>query len=153
MPPSQYLTGVWAAKLRLNGVQSVSANGLNAATGYTQVRTNSGSTVVLRLAAVSWPDGNIYRFQFISPPAAARQNDPGFMETLRSFRKLSSREAAGFKPFVVRPYKVKRGDTVASVAGKLPFDKLTEERLRVLNGLDGGQQLTPGTWIKVVAAR
>jgi len=95
----------------------------------------------------------MYRFQFISPTSLARQNDPGFMETLRSFRKLSSREARRLKAYRIRPYKVRRGDTVARVSQKLPFDTLAEERLRVLNGLDANQQLTAGSWIKIVATR
>ncbi len=150
--PGQYLTGVWAPKLRLQGVQQLQVNGLDAATGFAQVRTDSG-TVGLRLGVVAWPDGTMYRFQFISPASLARQNDPGFMETLRSFRQLSSSEANQLMPLRIRPYKVRRGDTLASVASQLPFTNLAEDRLRVLNGLTANQQLTAGQWIKVVSAR
>lgn len=152
IPPDQYLTQVWAPKLGLRGVQRATVNGLTAATGYAQARTNSGNAFV-RLGAIAWPDGTIYRFQFVAPAANARQADSGFLETLRSVRQLSAKEAAALKPYRVRPYQVRRGDTVASVAAKLPFDRLAEERLRVLNGLGPQDGLTAGDWIKIVSER
>lgn len=150
--PAQYLTGTWALKLQLKGVQQFKVAGLDAATGYTQLRSNSG-IIGLRLAAVAWPDGRMYRFQFFAPVAKAQQYDQAFLDTLRSVRQLSSGEAAALKPLRIRPYQVRKGDTISSISSKLPFDKLAEERFRVLNGLDANQQLTAGTWIKIVEAR
>ncbi len=151
IPPAQYLSAVWASGLNLQGLQSLTVNGLNAATGYARVRTDQGD-VALRLGAVAWPDGTMYRFQFISPLSSARQNDPAFVETLRSFRQLSAGEAAALKPLRVRPYRVKSGDSLAGIARRLPFDKLADERLRVLNGLKPNESLAAGRWIKIVTA-
>jgi predicted Zn-dependent protease len=150
--PEDYLTKQWAPKLRLQGVEQVRANGLKAATGYTQVRTNSG-TSALRLAVISWPDGRVYRLQMLAPPDKFRQYDPAFKAAITSFRQLSASEAGALKPYRVRPYRVRRSDTVASLSARLPFTKLAEERFRVLNGLNETDTLRPGTWIKTVAAR
>ena len=89
----------------------------------------------------------------MAPVARAQQYDQAFLDTLRSIRQLSSAEAAALKPLRIRPYQVRKGDTISSISSKLPFDKLAQERFRVLNGLDANQQLTAGTWIKVVEAR
>ncbi len=151
IPPDQYLASVWAPKLNLQGLQLATANGLQAGTGYAQVRTQSGN-VGLRLGAVAWPDGHMIRIQFIAPIAQARKYDPGFLETLGSFRQLSAAEAASLKPWRVRPYQVRKGDTVAGIAAKLPFTKLAEDRLRVLNGLGPSDTLAAGSWIKIVSA-
>lgn len=151
IPPDQYLASVWAPKLNLQGLQRIPANGLQTGTGYSQVRTQSGNAG-LRLGAVAWPDGHMIRIQFIAPVAQARKYDPGFLEMLGSFRQLSPGEAASLKPWRVRPYQVRKGDTVAGIAAKLPFTKLAEDRLRVLNGLGPSDTLAAGTWIKIVSA-
>jgi predicted Zn-dependent protease len=150
--PDRYLTEVWAPKLRLQGVHRIRVNGLDAATGYAQARSSSGN-VGVRLAAVVWPNGQIYRFQFMAPAEAFRSRDGGFVETLNSFRRLSAAEAAAFKPYRIRPYRVQSADTVESLARRLPFDDYAAERLRVLNGLGEREQVQPGSWIKMVSAR
>ena len=95
----------------------------------------------------------MFRFQFTVPPNKASQYDPGFQDTLRSLRKISSREAGRYKPLRIRPYRVRRGDTVARLASRLPFSKLAEERFRVLNGLADGEQVKAGQWVKMVSTR
>ena len=151
MPPDEYLATRWAPKLNLQGLQRGTANGLTVGTGYTQVRSQRGNAG-LRLGAVAWPDGHMIRVQFIAPIAQARKHDPGFLAMLGSFRQLSASEAAGLKPWRIRPYQVRQGDTVAGLAAKLPFTKLAEDRLRVLNGLGPADTLAPGAWIKMVSA-
>jgi predicted Zn-dependent protease len=147
--PSQYLTQ-WTSGARLQGREDFTTHGLPGATGYAQARTNSG-TALLRLAAIAWPDGRIYRFQFLAPASKANQYDPEFKQVLQSFRQLSTKEAAALRPDRIHPYRVRSGDTVSSLARRLPFDKLAEERLQVLNGLNSGTSLAPGTWIKMVS--
>lgn len=149
---AQYLTSQWAPKLNLQNVQRLRVNGLDAATAYKTLKGSRGS-VGLRLGVIRWADGRMFRFQFTVPPNKASQYDPGFQDTLRSLRKISSREAGRYKPLRIRPYRVRRGDTVARLASRLPFSKLAEERFRVLNGLVDGEQVKAGQWVKMVSTR
>jgi len=150
--PVRFIAQQWAPKIPLQNLREYSENGLRGATGYAQVRTNRGAAF-LRLAAVAMPDGRMYRFQFLAPASRAQQADREFQEVLQSFRRLSAEEARTQKPYRIYPYQVRRGDSIAGLAAKLPFERLAEERLRVLNGLDNGKIFQPGLWIKMVAAR
>jgi predicted Zn-dependent protease len=75
-----------------------------------------------------------------------------YRETTYSFRNVSASEAAGWKPWRVRLHQVRAGDTVESLAARLPFDKLKVERFRAINGLGAGEALRPGQTVKLVAA-
>ena len=67
-----------------------------------------------------------------------------------SFRKLSDKEAAALKPYRLRVVTVKAGDTVQSLAAKMPFETANVDRFLVLNGLESGARLTPGQRVKII---
>jgi predicted Zn-dependent protease len=71
--------------------------------------------------------------------------------TTYSFRKLTDAEAAALKPQRIRIVTVQPGDTVASLAARMPFEDYKVERFRTLNGLAEGAALTPGQKVKLVA--
>ena len=145
-----YLTRKWAAKVNLQNVEAISIDGRPAATGWTRGQTRNGGTVDLRLVAVRWHDGQIYRFQFVAPPQVMQRYERQFRETTYSLRALSRSEAAALKPNRIRIHTVQRGETFESLARRTPFEKLAAEHLRVLNGYGSGQQPSPGDRIKLV---
>ena len=143
-----YLSRDWAANLDLQDVSRISIGDLPAATGAGLVDTDSGRLWV-RVAAVRL-DSATYRFLFIAPPAKAQQLDPGFQQTIQSFRRLSPAEAAAIKPQHIKIVTVSAGDSIASLSQRMPFADYREERFRALNGLRPGNKLVPGQRVKIV---
>jgi len=146
---TSYLADQWAAKVRLDGVQAVTINGLEAATGTTTLDTKQGRAFV-RLVAIRYPDGRIYRFLCVGPVSGAQGFDEGFRSTAASFRPLSDAEARALKPMRIRVVTVRQGDSVASLARSMPFDDYREQRFRVLNGLGPNQEPVAGQRVKLV---
>jgi predicted Zn-dependent protease len=146
---ASYLANVWAAKVRLDGVERITVNGLEGATGTATLDARGGRAFV-RLVAVRFPNGRIYRFLCVGPVSAAASFDQGFRSTAASLRPLSDAEAAALKPTRIRIVTVGAGDSVASLASRLPFEDYREERFRVLNGLGPNEQLVPGQRVKLI---
>ncbi|MCA8928402.1 MAG: M48 family metalloprotease [Alphaproteobacteria bacterium] len=144
-----YLTRQWGAKVRLRDVEAIRVNGRSAATGWTR-GTSNGRQVDLRLVAVRWNDGQIYRFRFLAPTQVMARYNRGFRETTYSLRSLSAAEAARLKPDRIRIHTVRRGETFEGLARQTPFTRLAAEHLRVLNGYAPGQQPQAGVRIKLV---
>ncbi|MFO1155010.1 MAG: M48 family metalloprotease [Rhodospirillales bacterium] len=149
-PMSSYLTRIWAPRARLTNVQTLTIDGLDAATAVTRASTEGGQ-VDVRLVAIRAPD-RIYRFLFLSAPALTAQLAAPFKDTVTSLRRLSDAEAAAIRPLRVRIVAVRPGDTVQSLAAGMPFPGYAADLFRVLNGLDGGADALPaGPRVKVVS--
>ena len=143
---ADYLTRVWARDAQLKGVESLTINGIPAATGVTRVKGKD-----VRLVAYDAGDGEgVYRFLIATPPRETARMEAAIREMVLSFSRLSAREAASAKPFLVETRKVRRGDTVGSLASLMAFDTAAEERFRVLNGLSGNEGVLPGQTVKLV---
>lgn len=144
-----YLTRKWAANANLQDVEAIRIDGRPAATGWTRGRTNRGQ-VDVRVVAVRWQNGQIYRFQFMAPPQVMQRYERQFRETTYSLRALSQAEAGRLKPSRIRIHEVRSGETFESLAGRTPFDRLAADHLRVLNGYGPNQQPEAGDMIKLV---
>jgi predicted Zn-dependent protease len=144
-----YLRDEWAPKLRPADAETVDVNGMDAATGSARIDIKSGSADV-RLVAIRYDGTTIYRFLFVSKPSLTASLAAEFRQTMLSFRRLSQAEAAALHPQRVRVVAVKAGDTVESLARRMPFDDFQEQRFRVLNGLGAGEALTVGQRVKIV---
>jgi predicted Zn-dependent protease len=69
---------------------------------------------------------------------------------VQSIGRLSASEAAAIRPRVLDVVTVGRTDTVQSLAGRMAYNDLREERFRVLNGLAAGAGVAPGQRVKLV---
>jgi predicted Zn-dependent protease len=148
-PMVYYLTEVWLPGTDLKDVERLSINGLDAATGRTTVRTNEGEFDA-RAVAIRKDVQTIYRFVFLTPPSLVGNLSEELRRTTYSFRLLSAAEAAEIKPLRLKIVRAAAGDTVTSLARRMPFEEFAEERFRVLNGLMPGQEVTPGQQVKIV---
>lgn len=147
--PGSYITRVWAAKLGLKRTEPINVNGLPAATAAARLNTQSGQ-VDARFVAIQWDQSTMFRFLFITPPQQTAAMTTPFQQTTYSFRRMTDQEVAGLKPHRLRVHTVRAGETVESLAAALPGEELPAERLRVLNGLQPGDQLRPGQKIKLI---
>jgi predicted Zn-dependent protease len=146
---ADYISNIWAAKIRLQSLDSITINGMEAATA-TASGTTDGGAVFVRLVAIRYDANTMYRFVFLSPAQVAASSDAGFQQSAASFRKLSADEAAQIKPLRVRLVTVKPGDSVSSLAKAMAFEDYQEQRFRVLNGLTASQTLVAGQRVKLI---
>jgi predicted Zn-dependent protease len=146
---TDYIAYDWARKIRVFNLESLTINGMDAATAIASVDTRRGPAD-LRLVAIRYDAGTVYRFLFLTPPGLTAALDPAFRKSASSFRKLTPAEAAALKPMRVRIITVQQGDSVASLAARMPFPNYREERFRTLNGLAPGQGLVAGQRVKLI---
>lgn len=148
--PLNYLTKTWMKKEKLQGLEKISVNGMDAATGYFKGQVN-GRAMTIQLMAIRWSNDHIVRFQVAIPRNASSGLVDGLKKTTYSFRRLSDKEKKSIKPYSVQIITAKAGDTVSSLARRQPFDKLQEERFRVLNGLKPKEKLVSGQRYKLIS--
>jgi predicted Zn-dependent protease len=148
-PMTAYLTQVWAEGVPLREVERLTINGMEAATGHTRMNARRGA-VDVRLVAIRYDAANIYRMLFLTPPKATGPLQRALRETTYSFRKLGAAEAAALKPLRLEIHRVRPGESVATIAGRMPFEDYRLRRFLVLNGLTQGTALSVGQKVKVV---
>ena len=151
MTPSEYLQRVWGRNSSLSQIETVTINGLPAATAATRLSTNSGP-LDARLVTIRFNETTMFRFLFASPPAQTASLNEPYRRTTYSFARLTEREAQSAKPPRIRIVTVAQGDTAESLARRMPFDDLGAQRFRVINGLTGTQQPRVGDRVKIVTA-
>ncbi len=148
-PMTFYLTELWARGAALKEVERLSINGLDSATAVTRLRTKKGMLDV-RLLAIRVNLQSIYRFLFLTPPELTPTLARDLRRTTYSFRQLDEPEAMSLQPRRIDIIETRPGDTVQSLARRMPFEDFALERFRVLNGLVPGQRLAAGRRIKIV---
>ena len=147
-PVRYFLTDVWARNAGLRNVETVTVNGLEAATGAT--RTSDGRDA--RLLAIRKDLQTIYRFIFVTRPGDSARLSEEFRRTTYSFRLLAEREAAALRPLRIKTVTVAPGDTSASLARRMAgADSYAPDLFRVLNGLRGNAEVRAGERVKIVS--
>ncbi len=144
-----YLGQIWGAKMNLRNLETIRVNGLDAATATTRIRTNDG-TFDARLTAYRIDTQTIYRMIFLTARDDTNRLATGLRRTTYSFRTLSPAEASRLRPLVLRIVTVRPGDTVESLARRLPHSDFKVERFEVLNGISRSNRLVPGQKLKMI---
>ncbi len=145
-----YLTTVWANDVSLRNPEGLTINGMQAATAETVVTAGAGRAVV-RLIAIDFAPDRVARIIIVTPNQPGAGMRAELQRFTYSFHALSPEEAARARPHRIRSIPVRSGETIASIAARMPFADYREPRFRTLNGLRENDVLTPGTRIKVVA--
>ncbi len=140
---AEYLTSGWIENIDPSTVEEITINGFPAATAAAK-----GDQWDFRLYAIRF-GSEVYRFIF-----AAKHRTPEidrvFRESVGTFRRLSIAEIEQAKPLRLTVITVAPGDTVEKLAGRMAVADRSVERFRVLNGLDNGDRLKPGSEVKIV---
>ena len=133
----------------LADAQMLTINGFEAATGVTQRSSKSGS-VDGRVVAIHFPPG-ICTFLLVSQASGPAARGQELYRAAQTFRRLTPSEVAQARPLRLRVVTVRSGDTPARMASRSPVDEnLRLERFLMINGLHGGDRLTPGERVKIV---
>jgi predicted Zn-dependent protease len=134
-----------------NNIETITINGMEAATGVTRVNTRSGSANY-RAVLIRHPSGKVYEFVFLSLADLGARYDRDFQKIAFSFRQIDANEAQQYnRAQRIRIVTVKAGDTVQSLSSRMAVADGKEGWFRVLNGLTNGQQVQPGQKVKIVA--
>ncbi len=147
--PMRFMKDVWADSKPLDGAQSITINGMSAATS-SIVGTVNGKQATIRLVAIRWTKDRIVRFQVVYPSGSSGSTLNALKKSTYSFKRLTASEKASLKPYRVKVVTAKSGDSVSSFARKMVFDDYREERFRVLNGLGPREGLKAGRLYKVI---
>jgi predicted Zn-dependent protease len=150
MAMANYIQSAWARGARLQGMEQIKINGLDAATAATQLSTKSGQRDV-RLVAIRFDANTIYRFMFVTQPGETASLSEPFRRTTYSFRKLTDSEAAAAKPLHIRVVTVGAGDTVDTLARRMAVDTAPASRFRLINGLQPNDTVRAGERVKIIA--
>ena len=149
-PVRYYVTNVWGRGARLGDLETIYIDGMESATATARVSTNAGPRDA-RLLAIRKNLQTIYRFVFLTKPGQAERWSDPFRRTSHSFRRLSESEAAAIKPLRIRTHRVRRGDSVASLARRMAGDDgFAVDRFLLLNGLRQNDLLRPGQIVKII---
>jgi predicted Zn-dependent protease len=147
---TSYLAQTWARGLTLTDVERITVNGMDAATGRASIRS-AGKPADLRLVAVRFSKEEIYRIMMVTPLRIEPRVRRELQRTTYSFRRLTQREAAEYRPFRLGVIAVQPGDTIEALARRMPFDDYQVARFQTLNGLSANARVLPGQQVKIVA--
>ena len=90
-------------------------------------------------------------YRFILAARGASDPERPMRGIAESFRTLSPAEAQAIRPMQIRLVAAEAGDTVASMAERMPEQDRPGELFQLLNGIERNAALTPGQRYKVVA--
>ncbi|MFY9762149.1 MAG: M48 family metalloprotease [Xanthobacteraceae bacterium] len=140
---AQYLTSGWIENIDPATVEEVTINGFPGATAVAK-----GDQWDFRLYAIRF-GSDVYRFIFAAKHRTP-DTDRGFREAVNTFRRMSLAEIEQAKPLRIKIVKVAPGDTVEKLAAHMAVTDRAADRFRVLNGLEPGDRLKPGSEVKIV---
>ncbi len=138
-----YLTSGWIENIDPASVEDVTVNGFPGATAAAK-----GDQWDFRLYAIRF-GSDVYRFIFAAKHRTP-DTDRAFRESIGTFRRMSLAEIEQAKPLRLQIVTVAPGDTVDKLASKMAVADRAVERFRVLNELEPGDRLKPGSEVKIV---
>lgn len=147
--PYQYLTQTWLRNENLSNAENITVNGMRAATASFSGNVD-GRAVTVRLVAIEWLAGEIYRFQMAIP----KNVSSSFMEELKtttySLRRLSKSEKNAIRPKKLRVLQASAGATILSMAAKMDVEGDKKEKFLILNGMTANDRIIAGQPYKIV---
>ena len=138
-----YLTSGWIENIDAGSVEDITINGFPAATAAAK-----GDQWDFRLYAIRF-GSDVYRFIFATKRSTP-ETDRVFRELVGTFRRMSLAEIEDAKPLRLQVVTVAPSDTVEKLATRMAVADHQVERFRVLNGLEPGDRVKPGSEVKIV---
>ncbi len=144
-----YLDRTWISNARVADLERIFINGMEAATGWIEQRSNQGP-IRIRFVAIRFSPRIIYRFVLITPSRPPLALAEALKRTTYSFRRLSRTEAATLSEKRISVVQIGVGDTVEVLARRMAFPDFRRERFEVLNGLSKGKSPFVGESVKLI---
>jgi len=140
---AEYLTSGWIENIDPGTVEDVTINGFPAATAAAK-----GDQWDFRLYAIRF-GSDVYRFIFAAKRRTP-ETDHVFRDSVGTFRRMSLAEIEEAKPLRLQIVTVGPNDTAEKLASRMAVTDRALDRFRVLNGLEPGDKLKPGSEVKIV---
>jgi predicted Zn-dependent protease len=150
LAPDRYISGVWAARTPLSGLEPLTINGLPAATAAVDIRTDKG-TASLRLIAARLRADRVVRFAILMPHPAPASVSVALRRMTYSLETFSPGAPGTLAAPRLAVHRVQPGETAASLARRLPDRPDREREFRVLNGLGPAEEPSAGTLVKLIS--
>jgi predicted Zn-dependent protease len=138
-----YVNSGWIENIDAASVHDVTINGFPGAAA-----TAKGDDWDFRLYVIRF-GSDVYRFIFASKNFTPTI-DRLFRQSVDTFRRMTLVEIQHARPLHLKVVQVGPQDTVEKLAARMAVPDRQLERFRVLNGLDTGQRLQPGSEVKIV---
>lgn len=148
LDPVGYIAEEWLAGKQGGRPEAITVNGLSAATDQF-AGTLNGKPVQIRVVAIAWAPGEIFRFQMAMPQNVSAATIEQLKRTTYSFRRLSDAERRAIRPRTITLVTAGQGDTTETLARRMSVDKGAVDLFRALNDLSG--QPVPGRQYKVIS--
>lgn len=147
--PLTYLKRSWLRGENTKDAESITINGMRAATA-SFTGNVQGRAVTVRLVAIEWKPGELFRFQMAIPQNVGRSFMEQLKKTTYSFRRLSASEKNSIKPKKLIILEAPAGSTVASMADRMQVEGNKQEKFLVLNGMSANEKIIAGQPYKIV---
>jgi predicted Zn-dependent protease len=134
-----------ADDVSIGSVHPLDIDGYRGATGVAHV-----DPFIIRVGAVHDRDKHLYKLMYVAHRSAFDDLDPGFLESLKSFRPLDGDEARPRPAPRLSIVTVAGGDTVKILAARMALKEQKLEWFRLLNGLAASDEVKPGDKVKLV---
>ncbi|HEY3488318.1 MAG TPA: M48 family metalloprotease [Gammaproteobacteria bacterium] len=129
--------------------EGLQVNGLRAHSLVRLIRTEGGKAKA-RYTVIFHGEKAYMIVGGVESQADFESHDGIFLSTVKSFHRMNEQERKLAKPYRLKLYRSKPGDTYAKLAQKIPLPDYREEQLRLLNGDYPDKPLTAGRLIKLV---
>lgn len=147
--PLTYLTQTWLRGENTGDAESITINGMRAATA-SFTGNVQGRAVTIRLVAIEWKPGEFFRFQIAIPKDVTNAFMTELKRTTYSFRRLSESEKNSVQPKKLIVMEAPSGATVLSMAAKMDVEGDKKEHFLVLNGMTANERVVAGQPYKIV---
>ncbi len=139
----QYLASGWIEGLQQSSIESITVNGLKAATA-----SAKGGSWHFRLAAIRL-NNDVYRLIF-AVKILDSVTDEVFRRSIASFHALTSEEAGAAHPLRLVVVSAGPDATIDTLAARMVVPDRTIETFQLLNGLEAGQPIKVDGKYKIV---
>jgi predicted Zn-dependent protease len=117
--------------------------------GFTGILPSLDGGSETRIAVVYYKlNAYVFKGEVDTAPAF-NEFDKAFMESISTFRPISSREIKGQKPRTIHYVKATGSTTFEGLAKSLKLNEAEAEDLRLINGYYPSGEPKPGDWIKI----
>lgn len=143
--PEEYLYNYLKVD-KLRDGQAISPAGLR---GFTGILGGTETQPTQRIAVIYYKMNAYLLTGKVSDKKVFNGIDKLFMESIQTFRPISSREIAGQRPKKVHYIQADENTTFATLASSLKLTDEDVDNLRLINGLYPSGEPSVGQWIKI----
>ncbi|WP_370660294.1 M48 family metalloprotease [Peteryoungia algae] len=139
-----YISSGWVTGLLPDTIQTITVNGLEAATARASADRWDFDITVIRIGP------QIFRF-LTAVPKGSPALETTAAQLRASFRRITSQEAASLKPLRVRVVTVGANDNIGTLSARMMGTDRKLELFRMINALGATSTVKPGARVKIIS--